>query len=452
MQMNVLQKDTLIGAILWEPTMCSLSDSNFYGGTLHLKTTKKQLFERNENLKKRALAEGDKRKLNLFNEIKFNGELADNKNQLNGELSLDGKIFPVELFRSDKPIFRPQEPKKPYPYYSEDIRFRNKKDRVVIAGTLTTPKKEGKFPAVILQSGSTPSNRDAESYHHKMFLVLADYLTRNGIAVLRCDDRGVGRSTGNFEKSTPLDLAGDLLAGREFLASRKEIISNKIGIIGHSEGGMVAAMAASQSKDFNLIVMLGSVGLRMRDVFEEQIKTMLKNGEMNREQYELQQKVNQKVYKMMEQNLDTKMMKDSLKKFKVLFLKNYFDSIATNPVKQIEAEILFSDICATKISHHNLFNLNVNPSDYIEQVTCPVLSLSGSNDRLVISTVNQEAIRKALFKAGNKDFQIIEQEGLNHFFQDCKKGTITEALTLEQTFSPKALEIITEWIKAHVEK
>ena len=243
-----------------------------------------------------------------------------------------------------------------------------------------------------------------------------------------------------------------MLAGREFLASRKEIISNKIGIIGHSEGGMVAAMAASQSKDFNLIVMLGSVGLRMRDVFEEQIKLSFENGEMSREQFELQQKVNQKVYKMMEQNLDSKMMKDSLKKFKEAFIENYFDSLANNPLKRFYAEILFSDICATKISHHNLFNLNVNPSDYIERVSCPVLSLSGSNDRLVISTVNQEAIRKALIKAGNKDFQIIEQEGLNHFFQDCEKGSITEALTLEQTFSPKALETITDWIKAHVEK
>ena len=446
----MVQKDTMIGAILLEPTMCILSDSNFYGVTLHLKTIKQHMAEKNENLKKRALAKENK--IKLYTEIKFNGELADNKNQLNGELSLDGKIFPVELFRSDKPIFRPQEPKKPYPYYSEDVKFRNKKDSVVLAGTLTTPKKEGKFPVVIFQTGSAPSTRDGDGNHHKYTLVVADYLTRHGIGVLRYDSRGVGKSKGNFYKSTPLDLSGDLLAGREFLASREEINNNEIGIIGHSEGGLVAAMAASQSKDFNLIVMLGSAGLRMREVFEEQTRLRLESGEMSREQFELLQKTNQRIYKMMELNLDSKMMKDSLKKFKEAFIVNYSDSLANNPLKRLHSEILFSDITDMKISPHNLFNLNVNPSDYIERVSCPVLSLSGSNDRMIISTINQDAIRKALIKAGNKDFQIIEQEGLNHFFQDCEKGTITEALTIEQTFSPKALDTITNWILKHVEK
>jgi len=198
--------------------------------------------------------------------------------------------------------------------------------------------------------------------------------------------------------------------------------------------------------------MLGSAGLRLREVFEEQTRLRLESGEMSREQFELLQKTNQRIYKMMELNLDSKMMKDSLKKFKEAFIVNYSDSLANNPLKRLHAEILFSDINTMKISPHNLFNLNVKPSDYIEQVFCPVLSLHASNDRLVTPKDNQEAIRQALIKAGNKNFQIIELEGLNHFFQECEKGTITEAMKIEQTFSPKALDTITNWILEHVEK
>ncbi|MDO9614370.1 MAG: hypothetical protein Q7J86_07565, partial [Bacteroidota bacterium] len=185
---------------------------------------------------------------------------------------------------------------------------------------------------------------------------------------------------------------------------------------------------------------------------EEQTKIRLEDGEMSQKQYELQQKANQKIYEMMELNLDSKMMNDSLKKFKEAFIENYFDSLANNPLKRFHAEILFSEIYAMKISSHNLFTLKVNPSDYLEKVICPVLSLHGGNDRLVTPKDNKEAIRQALIRAGNKDFQVIELEGLNHSFQECEKGTIAEAMKIEQTFSPKALDIITNWILEHVEK
>jgi hypothetical protein len=378
--------------------------------------------------------------------------MAANKNQFNGKLLLEGKTFPIELFWDNKPIYRPQEPQKPYPYYCEDVRIRNKKDSIVLAGTLTLPHKEGKIPVVILQGGSAPTNRDGDSFHHKFFLVLADYLTRNGIAVLRYDSRGIRRSSGNFYKSTPLNLAGDLLAWRAYLASREEIINNQIGIIGHSEGGMVAAMAASQCPDFNFIVMLGAPGLPLRDVFEKQTKLNLESGEMKPEQYVRQQKETQKIYEMMKLNFDSKVMKDSLMKFKKTFTHQYFDSIADDPMKRYNAEMLYSGIISVRVSPHNLFNLQVNPSDYIEKVTCPVLSLNGSNDRQVTPKDNQQAIRQALIRANNNDYQIIELEGLNHSFQECEKGTITEAVSIEQTFSPKALDIITKWILKHTIK
>jgi len=446
--MNVMvQKDTMIGAILWEPTMCILSDSNFYGGTLHLKTTKKQIAERNENLKKRALAEGDKIKLNIYNEIKFNGELANNKNQLNGELSLDGKIFPVELFRSDKPIFRPQEPKKPYPYYSEDVEFRNKKDSVVLAGTLTLPNKTGKFPAVIIQSGSNPLNRNGESNYHKPTLLLADYLTRNGIAVLRYDSRGIGKSTGNFDESTAANLAGDLIAGYQYLASRKEINDQKIGLIGHSEGGMVAAIAASQSNEFNFVVMLSAPGIPLRDGFKIQRELNFKNGDLSENLTDFFKKLDSEVENLLDQNMNSREI------FNILNKSKYpeFDFSSDIPDDNFNKKIMFSLILGKLTSPHYLFNLKVNPSDYIEKFTCPVLSLNGSNDMQVPAEINQKAIRQALIKGGNKDFKIMELSGLNHSFQECQTGSFKESSTLEQTFSPKALEIITDWIKTHVE-
>jgi len=355
-------------------------------------------------------------------------------------------VFPVTLFRDSVPIYRPQEPKRPYPYYSEDVVCRNSKDSTILAGTLTLPQKDGKFPVVIFQTGSLPSTRDGDGNHHKSTLVVADYLTRHGIGVLRYDSRGIGKSTGNFYKSTPLELSCDLLAWKEYLTTRNEIISSEIGIIGHSEGGMVAAMAATQSSDFDFIVMLGAAGLKMRDVFEEQTRLRVESGEMSWEHYDFQQKGAQKIYELMELKQDSKTIKDSLMKYKEEFISVYFDSLAKGPDKQQTLKNLYLNIITIRSSPHNLFNLNLNPIYYLEKVTCPVLSLGGSLDRLVSSKENQEAIKQALVKAGNKNFQIIELEGLNHFFQECEKGTTTEAMKIEQTFSPKALKIITNWI------
>ncbi len=438
------QRDTFVFAVMQEPTNVILEDSSFNGYKLNLKVSKERLKLRNDNIRKNELNQPKKTK--LYYDVKFTGSLADNKNQLNGELTLDDIVFPVTLFRDSVPIYRPQEPKRPYPYYSEDVVCRNSKDSTILAGTLTLPQKDGKFPVVIFQTGSLPSTRDGDGNHHKKSLVVADYLTRHGIGVLRYDSRGIGKSKGNFFKSTPLDLSGDLIAWSDFLASREDIISNEIGLIGHSEGGMVSAMAASQCNKFKFIVLLASPGLKMRDVFEKQIQLRLKNEEMNQKQYDDTQQVNQKIYEMIDLNLDSKTIADSLMKYKDSFIRIYFDSIDNNPVNKFKADNFYARLIATKTCPHNLFNLIVNPADYFEKVTCPVLSIGGSLDRLVPSKENQEAIKEALIKGGNKDFQIIELEGLNHSFQECEKGTIKESLKLEQTFSPKALEIMTNWI------
>lgn len=445
----IIQKDSIIGVIIKEPTFFTLADSSFNGTDLHLLTSKLRLQNRNKALLERK-AKGEQ--VTLCQEMKFDGQLTDNINQLVGELTYLGKVYRAALNRGDQPAYRPQTPKKPYPYYSEEVKFTNKHDSVILTGTLTLPSREGKFPAVILKGGSMPNNRNGEdAFHHQRFLVLADYLTRNGIAVLRYDDRSVDESKGDFWQSTPVDYANDLQAGYELLASRTNIKSDQIGIIGHSEGGMVAAMAASQSNDFSFIVMLASPGIPLRNVFDRQMESRYQNGDIAKDAYELNKKQTEKLYQLIDQQMEPNAIRAAMFNF-----NNTLISIETgiNPRdKKNEIKKMATHLHGKIItSPHNLFNLAANPAEYISKLTCPVLSLNGNNDLQVNAKINQEAIKQALMQGGNKDFMIVELDGLNHYFQECKTGTIKESQTIDQTFSPKALEIITQWIEEHVEK
>ncbi|TKG91528.1 alpha/beta hydrolase [Puteibacter caeruleilacunae] len=376
--------------------------------------------------------------------IQFNGSLTDDLNLMTGSFKWDGQLYDIDLRRGDKPLYRPQTPKRPYPYISEDVTFENKKDSVQLAGTLTIPKGGGKFPAAIIVSGSLPSDRNGGGYHHEPFNVIADYLTRNGIAVLRYDDRGKNKSTGNFFESTPYDFSKDIAAGIQFLANRKEIDPQKIGIIGDSEGGVVAGISASENKDVDFIVLLGSPGIKLKEVFLQQKETRLKLGDMSKEDYEATKEFHDLTYKLLEQDISLNTVRDSL--------SSHFEKMKSMNSKKLGndlSELVVAFAMTAMVSEHNRFNTRCNPADYFEHVTCPVLSLNGDKDLLVISKTNQAAIKAALEKAGNTDYSIIELKGLNHQFQECETGLITEAMNLEQTFSPKALKIINDWILEH---
>lgn len=187
------------------------------------------------------------------------------ENAFEGTFNQGGMQISLKLTRDtvEKPkLNRPQEPRAPHPYYSEEVTFQNEKADITLAGTLTMPEKEGNYPAVILITGSGPQDRNEELVGHKPFLVIADHLTKNGVAVLRHDDRGFGKSTGDFSAATSADLATDVKSALEYLKTRKEIDSNKIGLIGHSEGGLIAPMVAVSSNDVNFIVLLAGTGIR----------------------------------------------------------------------------------------------------------------------------------------------------------------------------------------------
>jgi hypothetical protein len=345
----------------------------------------------------------------------------------------------------EKPVVnRPQEPKKPYPYISEEVTIENGSAGVKLAGTLTLPGKEGKYPVVVLITGSGPQNRDEELVGHKPFLVLADHLTRNGIAVLRYDDRGTAKSTGDFSKATTVDLASDVEAAIAYLKSRKDIDKKNIGLMGHSEGGIIAPMVASRSKDVSFIVLLAGTGIpgdQLLLLQQERIgkasgipeADLLKSREINKGCFDI-------VIKASDQ--------DQLKTDLTDYLKKTINEFpADQKPSGMSDEDLIKMLLNQIANPWMQYFIKYDPVPALQKVKCPVLALNGEKDLQVPPEENLGAIEKALEKARTKKVTIKEMPGLNHLFQECTIGSPDEYSLIEQTFSPAALEVITEWIQ-----
>jgi hypothetical protein len=255
-----------------------------------------------------TIFENPKIKFEITNaKIEYDGELSGD--EVTGTFKQGGQEFPMNLSRKaiEKEIIkRPQEPIKPYPYYSEDVVFENTKANISLAGTLTLPKKDGIFPVVILITGSGPQNRDEELLGHKPFLIISDYLTKNEIAVLRYDDRGVGQSTGDFKTATSADFATDVESAIAYLKTRKEIKKNKIGLIGHSEGGLIAPIVALKSKDVNFIVLLAGTGIQGDKLLLLQQELIDKANGVSEAEIEKTIQNNSKVFEMVVKSNDNK--------------------------------------------------------------------------------------------------------------------------------------------------
>lgn len=355
-----------------------------------------------------------------------------------GKLTQNGQSFDVNLSKesiSEQVYARPQEPKKPYPYYTEDVKFVNKTANITLAGTLSLPKKEGNFPAVILITGSSAQNRDEEVLGHKPFLVLSDYLTKKGIAVLRLDDRGVGESTGNFSTSTTADFASDIQAGVDYLKTRNEINKKKLGLIGHSEGGLIAPMVAGNSKDINFIVLLAGPGLRGDKILLLQNELIKRQSGMPEVEIQKEKEIFKGAYDLI---IASTVNDGNLKSIISSYLKIQYN----DPSKDADVELLTAQV--TNTWWYNFIKLD--PVPFLEKVKCPVLALNGSKDLQVPAEVNLEAIKKTLAESGNKKVITKVLPNLNHLFQECQTGLPTEYKTIEQTFSPIALEEISNWL------
>ncbi len=373
--------------------------------------------------------------------IKYEGTL-DKEGAFNGTFKQGGQSFPLILTKKKiekEIVVRPQEPIKPYPYYSEEVKFENKKDKIELAGTLTLPEKNGKFPAVILITGSGPQNRDEELLGHKPFLVLSDFLTKNGIAVLRFDDRGTAKSTGDFKNATTFDFATDVEYAIEYLQKRKEINKDKIGLIGHSEGGIIAPIIASENKDIDFIVLMAGSTLRGDKLLLLQKYKIETQMGINKQVVESNQQIFAGAYEIiLNKNLEKEVLYDTLSHY---FISKYGKALPEN-----QKDALINQLTSTWMINF----IRLDPVVYLEKVSCPILAINGNKDLQVPSKENLEVIENIFRKSENTKVKIKELEGLNHLFQECETGATSEYATIEQTISPIALKEILNWINIQV--
>ncbi len=366
---------------------------------------------------------------------------------IEGTFKQAGLSIPLNLSREvveKKKIVRLQEPQKPYPYYEEEVTFKNMTAGITLAGTLTLPRREGVFPAVILITGSGAQNRDEEIMGHKPFLIIADFLTRNGIAVLRFDDRGTASSEGIFKTATSNDFATDVKAAVDYLLTRKEINKKKIGLIGHSEGGIIAPMVANSSKNIAFIVLLAGTGIPGDQLLLLQQELIGKASGINENELQKTKEVNCAVFDLVKKSDSTDQLKTDLTNL----LKKEMKDNQDKPKGVSEEDFVNAQV--NQVVNPWMLNfIKYNPATALEKVKCPVLALNGEKDLQGPPKENLKAIREALAKGGNKKVTTVELPGLNHLFQKCKTGAPLEYATIEQTFSPVALNEILKWIKTH---
>ncbi|WPR77278.1 alpha/beta hydrolase family protein [Algoriphagus sp. NG3] len=363
-----------------------------------------------------------------------------------GTFKQNNQDFPLNLSKQlieENVAPRPQEPTKPYPYISENVTFENPQAKIKLAGTLTFPPDKGSFPAVILISGSGPQNRDEELMGHKPFLVLSDYLTRNGIAVLRFDDRGFGESTGDFSSATTADFAGDVASAIAFLKSRNEVDTTNIGLIGHSEGGLIAPMVAAESADVGFIVLMAGSGIRGDKLLllqEELIERVMGASEAEIENL-LQ--TNSKIFDVIVSTGDDLDLKSILRR---TLEESLNDDSANNIPEGMTKEEFISAQVNLFTSPWVTYFLRYDPSEALEKVTCEVLAINGEKDLQVPPKENLSAIKDALKRGGNNRVTVKEYEGLNHLFQESATGSPMEYSVIEQTIAPLVLQDVTDWI------
>jgi uncharacterized protein len=330
---------------------------------------------------------------------------------------------------------RPQEPTGPFPYTVETVRFDNSEaEGVTLAGTLTIPAGDGPFPAAILISGSGPQDRDETVWTHRPFAVLADHLTRNGIAILRYDDRGFAESTGDFAASTSLDFASDTEAALAWLEARPEIDTSAIGLIGHSEGGLIAPIVAADNDAVAFLVLLAGPGTTGEQIILDQSLAAARAGGRSEEELDVLARLIPQITGTVSAAADEEAARSALN---ALFTDETLALLGAAPAQR---ELLVSQ----NVRAWQRTFLQHDPADYLSRLDQPVLALNGSLDLQVIPGANLAGLEAGL--AGNADVTVLELEGLNHMFQTAQTGMIAEYAEIEETFAPHALDLISDWI------
>ncbi len=382
----------------------------------------------------------------------YEGSLEADREHITGEWQQSGLRLPLNLEKTEKPaeVRRPQEPKPPYPYQEEEVSYPNAAAGIILAGTLTLPKTTNPVPAVVLVSGSGPQDRDETIMGHRPFRVLADFLTREGIAVLRFDDRGVGKSGGDFKTATMEDFVGDVLAGIEYLKTRKEIDTHRIGVIGHSEGGWIAPEIAVRSKNVAFIILMAAPGIPGEELLIQQSKAIMLASGMDPALIDKGTKSTQNMFEVIKSESDNKLAEEKLRQLHHTFWESLSEGEKEAYRNFGGSDELFEARLPILLSPWFRELLTYDPFPYLEKITCPVLAINGDKDLQVPSGPNLSRIEAALKKGGNSHYVVRELAGVNHLFQTAETGLPAEYAKIEETISPLALKIIGNWINRNV--
>jgi pimeloyl-ACP methyl ester carboxylesterase len=377
----------------------------------------------------------------------FTGKLSEDQKSLKGTWN-QGADLPLELKRVSakdlqKPLpppKRPQTPQAPFPYESHDVSIDNNSAKLTLAATLTVPKQGKRFPCVILISGSGAQDRDETLMGHKPFWVIADHLSRNGIAVLRFDDRGTAQSTGVHRTATTADFATDVSAIVDFLKDHRSIDPKQIGLCGHSEGGLIGPLVASQRKDIAFVIMLAGPGVNGEKIIKNQQRLLLKASGVKERDIEVAAFLQNRLVELAKPNetIDDQQLEDAVDQL----IKNFPEQGKEKKAIIAQAKAGIQQLSSPWMQYF----LKHEPAPTLAKVKCPVLVLNGSKDRQVDPELNFPAIKAAFKKSGKENYQIVLLDNLNHLFQNCGTGAISEYQTIEETFAPEALNHISKWI------
>ena len=377
--------------------------------------------------------------------INYEGTLNEAGDEVSGTFKQGAGSMPLIFKRvAEIPKFnRPQEPKKPYPYDEQEVSYRNEKDNIKIAGTLTLPRGSGKYPAVLLITGSGSQDRNETVAGHRPFLVLSDHLTRNSIAVLRVDDRGVGGTDIGSLSATSENYAEDVLAGVNFLRQRKEIDPKMIGLIGHSEGGMIAPIVATRTNDVSFIVLLAGLGQRGEDVIYTQIELIHRAQGTHVDTTRHTIALARKIHAIVKAETDDKRIEQRINEDIAAYDRTLGD--LQKQLFQPAAAGLKTFIPMYKTQWYRYF-IMFDPQPVLKNVRVPVLALNGEHDLQVAWKENLDLIGAGLKAGGNQDVTIKSFPKLNHLFQNSQTGLLSEYAQIEETIAPEVLKTVSDWI------
>ncbi len=366
----------------------------------------------------------------------FDGKLHDGA--ISGKFSQGGAQFGFRLSRETVPgPARPQEPKPPFPYHIEEVTFQN--GVVNLAGTLTLPQGDGPFPAVLLISGSGLQDRDETLVGHKPFWVLADHLSRADIAVLRVDDPGIGKSTPHPKPPTTADFATDVEAGVAFLKQDDRI--GRIGLIGHSEGGLIAAIVASRNNDVGFVVLMAGPGVPGAELLRKQNERIFDAAGIAGERKQNLLTLLDRLFTIL---TSEDMAENEQRQGVDEIVRKQLEINGVPPAQQDETQV--QTLVEQALTPWMRYFLTFDPRPALEKIRVPVLALNGELDVQVDAEQNLTAIAAALDRGGNRDVTVHRLPEHNHLFQRARTGLMNEYAAIEETISPEVLNLIQNWV------